>query len=287
MGRMWRLIDVEVVDSKGNRCPTALNTVSFTIDGPGEWRGGLAQDDDRPDNYILSRDLPVQCGINRVIVRSQTNAGQIELIAKSEGLSAATIAIASTIPDVDVPSLPSLLDRGPTPPGPSFHPTRRLLKIASATAGSNAEDAALSFDDDETTGWSNDGDLSRAWIEYKFAQPAHPSEAVLKLADWRMRSYPLRIKLDGQVLYNGRTDRSLGYVTLPLKAGEGSTLRIELTSPAAADGDGFNLVEVDDTTKIDAPVTKPATKSTTGPGTRRTPGALSIIEAEFYEALPE
>jgi hypothetical protein len=34
------LIDVEVVDAKGQRCPTDDDKVDFTVAGPGIWRGG-------------------------------------------------------------------------------------------------------------------------------------------------------------------------------------------------------------------------------------------------------
>lgn len=56
-GHDLALVEVEVVDAKGNRCPTALNMVNFSLDGPAEWRGGIAQG---PDNYILSKDLQVK-----------------------------------------------------------------------------------------------------------------------------------------------------------------------------------------------------------------------------------
>src|SRR5205823_1367029 len=82
------LVDVEVVDAAGNRCPTALNLVNFALSGPAEWRGGIAQG---PDNYILSKSLPVEGGVNRVIVRSLPQAGKISLTATAEGLKPATI----------------------------------------------------------------------------------------------------------------------------------------------------------------------------------------------------
>ena len=58
--------------------PTALNMIKFTIDGPAEWRGGMAQG---PDNYILSKNLPVENGVNRVLIRSTTTAGMITIKA--------------------------------------------------------------------------------------------------------------------------------------------------------------------------------------------------------------
>ena len=54
------LIEVEVIDSQGRRCPTALDTVHFALSGPAQWRGGIAQG---PDNFILAQSLPVECRI--------------------------------------------------------------------------------------------------------------------------------------------------------------------------------------------------------------------------------
>ena len=56
-GADMALIDVEVVDAQGNRCPTALNPIQFEVTGPAEWRGGIAQG---PDNCILSIMLPLE-----------------------------------------------------------------------------------------------------------------------------------------------------------------------------------------------------------------------------------
>jgi hypothetical protein len=158
------LVDVEVVDAEGNRCPTSLNPVSFTLSGAAEWRGGIAQGSATPvpaniaasdrasgginptpllheDNYILSKTLPVENGVNRVILRSLPSAGKIELHAEAEGLKSAEIELSShavlekdrlstTMPDA---GLPSNLMRGPTPPGPSVHQTRFPIAVASIT----------------------------------------------------------------------------------------------------------------------------------------------------------
>src|SRR5205814_9160985 len=77
------LIDVEVIDAKGQRCPTALNLINFSLSGPAEWRGGIAQG---PDNYLLAKSLPVENGLNRVIIRSTPRAGKIVVRAEADGL---------------------------------------------------------------------------------------------------------------------------------------------------------------------------------------------------------
>ena len=59
-----------------------MNLIKFDLQGPAEWRGGIAVG---ADNFILSKELPVECGINRVILRSQPHAGKIVLNAVSDG----------------------------------------------------------------------------------------------------------------------------------------------------------------------------------------------------------
>ena len=271
------LVDVEVVDAKGQRCPTALNMIHFALSGPGEWRGGIAQG---PGNYILATSLPVENGVNRIIVRSTTKAGEIRLRATADGLRPAAISFRSQ-PFADAAGLSRVipgarllpyLQRGPTPSGPSFEPWRTSIVIRSATAGANAEDAGHSYDDDEKTAWENNGQLDTAWIEYAFAQPETPTEIDLKLNDFRHRRYPLRITVDGQTVWEGLTPASLGYCLLQLKPVRGEHLRIALTGPPVAAGEFAGTTEI--TGKVDGSgVASHAQGSAT----------LSIIEADIYK----
>jgi beta-galactosidase len=86
------LIDFEVVDGKGRRCPTDDARVDFTCTGPGIWRGGYnSGKTDSTNNLYLNTEL----GINRVAVRSTLTPGTITVTAKREGLKAAQIQIPS------------------------------------------------------------------------------------------------------------------------------------------------------------------------------------------------
>jgi hypothetical protein len=219
------LVDVEVVDAKGNRCPTALNPIKFDLQGVAEWRGGIAVG---ADNFILSKELPVEGGINRVILRSQPQAGKIVLSASADGLKPARVELAS-IPfattDGDSKTLPNVgltprLDRGPTPAGDSAVPTRKAVRIASATAGANAEEIGKAFDDNEATKWKNDGKRATAWIQFELERSANVSEITLKLGGWRTNSYPLRVTVDGKGAYRDSRSRcsQAGSVTCVLRS---------------------------------------------------------------------
>ena len=307
------LVDVEVVDARGRRVPTANNMVQFTLDGPAEWRGGIAQGDSsgrqrsevaagpaepvKPagadqttqyagtardeDNYILSRKLPVEGGVNRVLLRAGTKPGSVRVTARAAGLEAAILTIPTTgarravggmSPDFPEDHQSGLLTRGPTPRGPSFMPGRTTLEPASIAAGSNPGEATRSTDDNELSRWTSDGRPESAWIEYRFDAPAMLNEIDLKLVGWRSRSYTLRITLDGRTIWEGATERQLGYAHLAFAPATGNVLRITQTAPVE-DRDAFGkVVELDTARKAGD-----TGADTVPPGWR-----LGIVEADFH-----
>ena len=279
------LVDVEVVDADGLRCPTALNMIHFSLSGPAEWRGGIAQDDNRPDNYILSQSLPVQGGVNRVIVRALPQAGAIILNAVADGFPSASVTLVShpvivsgglTLEMADA-GLALNLERGSTPLDTALPLLRRPVPIVGVTAGANAGKATLSYDDDESTNWANDGKAQTAWIDYDLGHLAAVNSVTLKMGGWRQRAYPIRIRVDGQIAWEGVTPRSLGYVTLSFPPRIGKSLRIELTGSVTSK-DGFSsLVEVAGK-KV----------ANTRPGkTDSARGTLSIVETEIYGPIAD
>ena len=272
------LVEVEVIDAKGNRCPTALDMINFTLDGPAEWRGGMAQG---PGNYILSKNLPVENGVNRVLIRSTTTAGTIVIKVNATGLKGAQLTL-TTKPFItqnglttSLPSsgLPSNLQRGPTPATPSFIALRKQLKIVAATAGAHADSAFASYDDNELSDWVNDGQLSTAWIEYELEQETTVTEVNLKLNNFRTRTYPLLITLDGKEIFRDTTQRSLGYFNAVCKHQKGKKLRIQLLEPSKVTAD--NSTEMSGK-KLDDGVARNDINAK---------GTLSIIEVEIYEAI--
>ncbi|HEY1201986.1 MAG TPA: DUF4982 domain-containing protein, partial [Niastella sp.] len=155
-GHDLALVEVDVVDAKGNRVPTALNMISYSLSGEASWRGGIAMG---PDNYTLTKNFPVEGGVNRALIRSTNKAGIITITASSPGLKEATLTLTSkpfavknglstTMPNE---GLPVHLERGPTPGTPSFTPLRKAVAIAKVTAGANTDSAQKTIDDNELT----------------------------------------------------------------------------------------------------------------------------------------
>lgn len=278
-GQDLALVEVEVVDAKGQRCPTALDMIEYTMDGPAEWRGGMAMG---PGNYVLAKKFPVENGVNRFLIRSTTQPGTIKVTAKAAGLKEAAITLQTKAFKTEnglstvLPSagLPSHLHRGPTPSTPSYTMTRKPLDVVSATAGANADSAFASYDDNELSDWVNDGKLSTAWIEYTLAKESTVDEVTIKLNNFRSRAYPLLITVDGKEAFNGSTQPTLGYYTIQLKPQSGKKVRIQLNGAAATNG-GNNEVEVGGK-KLDDGVARDDSKAK---------GTLSIIEAELYQKL--
>lgn len=277
-GHDLALVEVEVVDANGNRCPVAMNMIHFSLNGEAEWRGGMAQG---PDNFILSKSLPVECGVNRVLIRSTAKAGLITLTASAEGLKAAALKLQTKAVVVEnglskqLPSsgLTAKLDRGPTPSTPSFIKTRNALTIIKATAGAHSDSAFASFDDNELSDWYNDGQLSTAWIEYELDKPSLISEVNLKLNNFRSRSYPIRILVDGREVFAGNTTTSLGYCNIICKPSTGSKVRIELVNASKSAGETTTEVSGK---KLDDGVSRNDADAK---------GRLSIIEVEIYTSL--
>ena len=274
-GQDLAIVQVEVVDEEGNRCPTALNMIDFEVKGAGEFVGGIAQG---TDNYIGSKQLPVECGINRIFVRSVKNkAGKINISATSDNLKKDKITIETEETDTKALStvmpdekLPSYLKMGPTPKTPSYEISRVPLKVVSAKAASNQENVALSYDDNEFTDWCNDGQLSTGVIEYELERVGEINQVVAKFSGWRRKSYPISIYVDNKKVFEGKSPCSLGYVTFNFKPAKGKKVRVELTG-ATTDSDAFNIVEI--TGKVDQA------------GKKEYKGNISILEIEFYEPV--
>lgn len=86
------LIDVEVVDREGRRCPLDRGRVDFQVDGPGIWRGGYNSGKENSTNNFF---LDTECGINRVAIRSQLTPGTVNVTATKQGLKPVSISIES------------------------------------------------------------------------------------------------------------------------------------------------------------------------------------------------
>ena len=297
------LFQVEVVDAQGRRCPLDDRMVHFGLEGEATWIGGIATrnnqslqrpDDNRPeglldaaatknisDNYVGATSLPVECGVNRVLVRTTTTAGTIRLTAHAEGLPAVELKVESLkLKDDSSFVIPhSSFLRGETPLTPSYTQQARGIAIASAKAGYDSEHAARSFDDNELSEWKNDGRLSTAWITYRLREKAVIDDICLKLTGWRLRSYPLEVYAGKQLIWSGETERSLGYIHLtPAKRVKTNEVTIRLKG-AGKDEDAFGgIVEVAEPAAGELDLFK----AKNGGDTKN---ELRIVEIEFLQAL--
>lgn len=278
-GKDIALIDVEIVDKNGKRCVLDNSLIEFSLEGNASWLGGIAQG---PDNYILSQKLPVENGINRVMIRSTLNAGNISVSANFKGLQPAKVDLKSKsfvtkdglTEQLPSDNLPSYLEKGPTPATPSYTIKRTPVSINSATAISNLDKVKNSYDDNELTEWANDGKISTGKITYTLDKPSIINETVVKFTGWRSKSYPIRILADGTEVYKGNTEQSLGYITIPLKPILAKEITIELIG-VNSEKDGFEtIVEVDLNKELDLFKDKDAANAK---------GQLRIVEIEFYK----
>ena len=268
------LVQVEVVDRQGRRCPLDNRMVNFQLWGEARWIGGIATRDnsqfsfDKPkdpeakgekalldssnkknvsDNYVGAMSLPVECGVNRILVRSTPTAGEIGLSVCADGVRPATLTVktqaapaANVLPGLTLK--PSLV-RGETPAGPSYKDIFTTVDIASVKAGSNQQDAQQAYDDNELTEWKSDGERENAWVTYLLARKAAVSEITLKLTGWRQKCYPLEVYAGRKKVWEGITPASLGYVHISIpQPVAAKDLTIKMVGPAQ-DSQKFGLVK--------------------------------------------
>ncbi len=256
------LVTVKAVDENGRVCPTDFRMINYRLEGPGEFLGGIAgnRPDDlpgTPENYILSSRLPLECGVSRVLIRSTRQAGTLKLCAVADGLPI-TEVVWWRSQEVSMENgystyfasdaLPLNLTNGATPTTPSYADTKLSVEIADVKAGANQEKAGYGHDDNERSEWTNDGRLSTAWITYTLKKPEVVDEVCMKLTGWRKRRYPIEIFADSTLVWEGETPISLGYVHLPLRPVQASTITIRLKGSAKSD-DAFSGI-----TELVAPV---------------------------------
>ena len=262
-GADMALIQVEVLDKQGRRCPLDDRQINFQLWGEGQWIGGIATRNNKfflkkdekkdpglldsaneknlSDNYVGHMSLPVECGVNRVLVRSTTTAGEIGLGIQAEGLRPAYLTL-KTKPAAAPDVLPSMtlqprLDRGETPATPSYEDVFTTIDIVSAKAGSNATDLRNSYDDNENTEWKSDGERQNAWVTYRLARKAAIGEITMKLTGWRQKCYPLEVYAGKKKVWEGVTPATLGYVHLQIeKPVAANELTIRMVAPVQNSG---------------------------------------------------
>lgn len=91
-GKDLAFITVEVVDKKGNVCPTPKDLVHFEVSGAGTYRAGANGDATCTDVFHLPQ-MHLFSGKAVAIVQAAEKAGKVVLKAKAEGLKGAEIVM--------------------------------------------------------------------------------------------------------------------------------------------------------------------------------------------------
>lgn len=176
------LVDVEAVDAKGDRCPTFQQRVDFDLAGPGVWRGGY---NSGKTNSINNLFLDLECGINRVAIRSTALPGAITLTVHGAGLKPASTTIYSqdfTVQDgyaLQKPPLPAL-----PPLSRSVWEEQPVLASAGAKAGAGRYLSAFSYSGPTTAVGVQQGacDGAKIYVDRDFTFNHLPAK--LAGSDW-------------------------------------------------------------------------------------------------------
>ena len=284
-----RIADVEIVDQQGRRCPLAHDAINFDLKGEAEWIGGLSGvPADSVNNYrVLSKELPVEAGICRVMLRATTKAGNIILTASAKGFKDVKLTTATTaVPVKDgfyvnaagepieaawQNELPAYLERGATPASPSFVQHLQTVAVKDITSPSDTKDIWNLCDDNEATKWVSDGLIQNSQVTFRLARAAAISQVALRVEGFRKTSYPIEIVAgDGTVVWSGYTDKSLGYAYCTIdKPVKSDIYTIRMVGPATVKEAFGDMTEL----AAKKNVSTKASKS----------NKLGLIEVEFKE----
>jgi hypothetical protein len=252
-----RIAEVEAVDKDGRRHPLAHDMVTFDVTGNGEYLGGVSgvvSEEEKAlnaaakpategeitaegghsmdTNGVLSKQLMLEAGVIRVMVRSTLTAGDITLTARAKGYKAVSLTTTTVAcPQKDgfyidpqgqpieadwSSVLPLYLQRGETPAAPSYRQHYAAIGVKHVEVPVNQDLAPLMFDDNESNAkenaslWKSDGKLENAWVKVTLDRPAAISRIALRMDGFRRTSYPLQVYADGKLVWEGYTDKTLG-----------------------------------------------------------------------------
>jgi hypothetical protein len=112
------------------------------------------------------------------------------------------------------------------------------LTIASAVAGNEAEHHGItriaedSYDNDVQTRWASETSVSEAWIEYTLDGTYNIYQVKLQLFNSWIRSYPLKIEVDGKTVFTGTSQltEELEWNNFSFSPVSGSKVKISMTA---------------------------------------------------------
>ena len=308
-----RIAEVEAVDKNGQRYPLAHDMITFDVKGNGEYLGGVSGivseeekamnaaakpategeitsegGHSKDTNGVLSKDLMLEAGVIRVLVRSTTQAGDITLTASTKDYKPASLTITTVacpekngfyvdasgnVIEADWASqLPMYLERGETPATPSYRQHYATVGVKNVEVPVNQEMAMQMFDDNENTQWKSDGNLENACVKVTLEKATAIKNITLRLDGFRRTSYPLQVFADDKLVWEGYTPKTLGdcYITIanPVKTDK---YEIRMIGPATVKEAFGSMTEL----AAKKNVSTKASKSNT----------LSIIEASFDESV--
>ena len=112
------------------------------------------------------------------------------------------------------------------------------LTITSAVAGNNAEHHGITripedaYDKDVQTRWASETNVSEAWIEYTLDGTYEIYQVKLQLFNSWIRTYPIKIEVDGTPVYNGTSQKTeeQEWNSFAFTPVSGSKVKISLTA---------------------------------------------------------
>jgi glucose/arabinose dehydrogenase len=141
-------------------------------------------------------------------------------------------------------SSPSLTRR-PVTTGGVAPPQTGEIAISSGSSGPFQTAPALSFDNNESTRYCNDGNLSTASITYTLASTASISKVRLLFYNGTFRTYPVKISVGLTVVFTGNTATAASYWEKSFTPVTGNSVTVTMTGLNSSGSNWFSIWEAE------------------------------------------
>lgn len=120
------------------------------------------------------------------------------------------------------------------------------ININGVTVGAQhpVNTAEKSYDGQQTTRWSSDGNVTHGWIRYTFRE-ASIRGVKIKFYKGNTRTYPITLHVDDTKVFEGATTKTSGYWSHSFDNVRGSSLEIALTGDNSDDNGWISIYEVE------------------------------------------
>jgi len=100
------------------------------------------------------------------------------------------------------------------------------------------------YDDDSETRFNNGGKLEDGWIQFFLEEKTEIDKIDIWLYRSDSRTYPIRVTINGKVVFDGESEKADDYWAIPITPTAGDTITVQLTGTNSTGHEWFPIIEI-------------------------------------------